>query len=150
MQSGSGLHKLLRTTTTLAAHSLKETGSAIASASQQQDNKNVSSLTENLGRRSLLADLSGSTPSNEGLTGLRDRRWYASQAEESKRKGDIHVDIKVPYKLHLLDEGPAQEITTTREELLKIYRLMQTMRWMEIQADMVQFYPDFLHHCIDS
>jgi len=39
-----------------------------------------------------------------------------------------------PYKLHLLDEGPATTTTLTREEGLRLYREMVTVRRMETAA----------------
>lgn len=39
-----------------------------------------------------------------------------------------------PYKLHKLDSGPAADVTLTREDALKYYRQMQTIRRMETTA----------------
>ncbi|CAG5117820.1 unnamed protein product [Candidula unifasciata] len=39
-----------------------------------------------------------------------------------------------PYKLHRLDNGPSTQITYTREEALKYYRQMRTIRVMETTA----------------
>lgn len=37
--------------------------------------------------------------------------------------------------IHKLDEAPATQVVMTREEGLKYYRTMQTMRRMELKAD---------------
>lgn len=37
--------------------------------------------------------------------------------------------------LHKLDEGPATQVVLTRDDGLKYYRTMQTMRRMELKAD---------------
>ena len=39
-----------------------------------------------------------------------------------------------PYKLHKLDESPSTSLTLTREDGLKIYREMATIRRMETVA----------------
>lgn len=76
------------------------------------------------------------------MKGLGERRLFATQAaskEGVKSGGDIHVDIEVPYLLHMLEAGPAQEIRTSKDELMEMYRHMMTIRRMEIQADMVLY-----------
>ena len=40
-----------------------------------------------------------------------------------------------PYKLHRLDEGPSTDVVLTRDEGLKIYREMMTIRRMEAAAN---------------
>lgn len=39
-----------------------------------------------------------------------------------------------PYKLHRLDEGPSSTVKTNREEGLRMYRQMQTIRRLETSA----------------
>lgn len=39
-----------------------------------------------------------------------------------------------PYKLHKLDDGPSEQVEVTREDGLKFYRQMQTVRRMETAA----------------
>lgn len=71
-------------------------------------------------------------------------RGYASDSPDkipdSSKKPDsneIVVEIPVEFKLHLLESGPPQEATTTKEELMKTYRDMSIIRRAEITADMV-------------
>ena len=39
-----------------------------------------------------------------------------------------------PYKLHKLDDGPSTNVSVTREDALKIYRNMQSIRRLETNA----------------
>lgn len=41
----------------------------------------------------------------------------------------------IPYKLHRLDQGPATEVVCTREDALKYYKEMTTIRRMEAAAN---------------
>ncbi|EFJ26719.1 hypothetical protein SELMODRAFT_96403 [Selaginella moellendorffii] len=66
------------------------------------------------------------------------RRLFASQprqAAAAQAPDAINVEIPVPFQLHLLQEGPARESVTSREELVKMYRDMFRIRRMEITAD---------------
>lgn len=40
-----------------------------------------------------------------------------------------------PYKLHKLDSGPSTDVTVTRDDALKYYREMMTIRRMEAAAN---------------
>lgn len=42
-----------------------------------------------------------------------------------------------PFVTHKLEEGPSNQVTTNKAELLKFFRSMYTMRRMEIAADMM-------------
>lgn len=68
-----------------------------------------------------------SPKSLSSLFASRDHLRSAHTVEEST------FDI-VPYKLHLLDEGPAEKAVLTREDALKYYRQMVTVRRMESVA----------------
>lgn len=46
----------------------------------------------------------------------------------------VNVDIKVPCKLHKLDDGPGNTTTVTKEEAFKYYRQMLVVRRMETAA----------------
>jgi len=65
--------------------------------------------------------LESAKPSSSMLGGLRDFNTEATF--------DYH-----PYKLHRLDEGPATSTTLTRDEGLRLYREMVTVRRMETAA----------------
>lgn len=49
--------------------------------------------------------------------------------------GDVKFEFAQPFKLHNLEEGPENHTYANREELLSFYRLMYTMRRMEITCD---------------
>jgi len=57
--------------------------------------------------------------------------------KKSGSEGEIVVEIPVKYDLHMLEQGPPQEATTTKEELMKIYKDMSVIRRAEIAADML-------------
>lgn len=40
-----------------------------------------------------------------------------------------------PYQLHKLENGPATEVTLTKDDAVKYYTQMQTIRRMELKAD---------------
>lgn len=49
--------------------------------------------------------------------------------------GAVEFELSSPFKLHQLEEGPAQTTYATKEELMSYYRTMYTMRRMEITCD---------------
>ncbi|GAB9466284.1 Pyruvate dehydrogenase e1 component subunit alpha [Globisporangium polare] len=57
-------------------------------------------------------------------------RAFSATASES-----VKFEFSQPFKLHNLEEGPNDHAYATREELLGFYRLMYTMRRMEITCD---------------
>jgi len=59
----------------------------------------------------------------------------ASRAFSASSSDDIKFDFAQSFKLHQLEEGPENFGYTNREELLGFYRLMYTMRRMEITCD---------------
>lgn len=56
------------------------------------------------------------------------RAGFASKAKQA-------FSVTSPFKLHRLEEGPETTVTATKEELLSYFKLMYTMRRMEIQCD---------------
>jgi pyruvate dehydrogenase E1 component alpha subunit len=53
----------------------------------------------------------------------------------SSSAGEVSFKVTQPYKLHNLETGPEEAAVTTRDEMLGFYRLMYTMRRMEITCD---------------
>ncbi|CAM6106499.1 unnamed protein product [Calypogeia fissa] len=159
VQSTTGLRQLLRSTSVasyLWEESLKSwrTGPA---ANQRQDSSNLSQSPSLMGGWSLLGDRSDNSnrfrSKSKSMGDLGERRLYSIQAaskEGLEATGDIHVKIEVPYQLHMLEDGPAQEIRTSKEESMEMYRNMMTIRRFEILADMLfksQFVRGFCHLC---
>ncbi|KAL2650146.1 hypothetical protein R1flu_018274 [Riccia fluitans] len=69
-------------------------------------------------------------------------RSFASQAVAEKQesnsssgKGDIEVELLNPFRLHLLESGPSTHLHTNKDELMKMFRDMTTLRRMELKAD---------------
>ncbi|KAI8519595.1 alpha subunit of pyruvate dehydrogenase [Branchiostoma belcheri] len=48
---------------------------------------------------------------------------------------DAGTAVPHEYALHKLDEGPSKTVTVTRDDALKYYRQMQTIRHMETAAE---------------
>jgi len=59
-------------------------------------------------------------------------RFYAKKSADKK---GVTINFEKPYKLHLLDNGPATSYTTTREELLDFFHQMTLIRRVEIASD---------------
>ncbi|KAJ0407927.1 hypothetical protein ATCC90586_006299 [Pythium insidiosum] len=59
----------------------------------------------------------------------------ATRAFSAAANGEISFELAQPFKLHGLEKGPETVAKTSREELLGFYRLMYTMRRMEITCD---------------
>ncbi|KAG1703124.1 hypothetical protein DVH05_008036 [Phytophthora capsici] len=59
-------------------------------------------------------------------------RAFSAAANAS---GEAKFDFATPFELHRLEEGPAEFAVTNREEMLGYYKLMYTMRRMEITND---------------
>ncbi|KAF4325070.1 hypothetical protein BBO99_00000649 [Phytophthora kernoviae] len=53
----------------------------------------------------------------------------------SAASSDVKFEFNTPFELHRLEEGPAEFAITNREEMLGYYKLMYTMRRMEITND---------------
>ncbi|KAH8385186.1 hypothetical protein KR200_011861 [Drosophila serrata] len=61
----------------------------------------------------------------------------AAQAGVSKTNNyatEATVKVNRPFKLHRLDEGPAEEVKLTKDEALRYYTQMQTIRRLETAA----------------
>ncbi|XP_016976797.1 pyruvate dehydrogenase E1 component subunit alpha, mitochondrial isoform X2 [Drosophila rhopaloa] len=61
----------------------------------------------------------------------------AAQAGASKSNNyatEATISVNRPFKLHRLDEGPATEVKLTKDEALKYYTQMQTIRRLETAA----------------
>ncbi|KAE8910355.1 Pyruvate dehydrogenase E1 component subunit alpha, somatic form [Phytophthora fragariae] len=59
-------------------------------------------------------------------------RAFSAAANAS---GEATFEFSSPFELHRLEEGPANHAVTNREEMLSYYKLMYTMRRMEITND---------------
>ncbi|DAZ92646.1 TPA: hypothetical protein N0F65_012640 [Lagenidium giganteum] len=77
-------------------------------------------------------------------TAALSRSLQANTRSFSAASGDVKYEFAQPFKLHVdeyasngtgLTEGPENHAYTNREELLSYYRLMYTMRRMEITCD---------------
>jgi len=53
---------------------------------------------------------------------------------QSTTNAEASLEVSTPFKLHKLDDGPGMQVTVTREDALKYYRNMQTVRRMETAA----------------
>jgi len=51
------------------------------------------------------------------------------------RTATSHQFTTQKYDLHLLEEGPSQEATLTKEDAIKFYKQMQVIRRMELKSD---------------
>ncbi|KAI9907213.1 hypothetical protein PsorP6_004346 [Peronosclerospora sorghi] len=49
--------------------------------------------------------------------------------------GEVKFDFSTPFELHRLEEGPNEFAVTNREEMMGYYKMMYTMRRMEITND---------------
>lgn len=86
------------------------------------------------------ASLGPCQASKGAAAGAFNHRKYSAdtqQKDRSEKTGDIVVKIPVEYDLHLLECPPPQETTTSKEELMNIYKSMTVIRRVEIAADMV-------------
>ncbi|CAH0477413.1 unnamed protein product [Peronospora belbahrii] len=59
-------------------------------------------------------------------------RTFSTGANAS---GEVKFELTVPYQLHRLEEGPSEFAMTDREEMMHYYKMMYTMRRMEITND---------------
>merc|ERR1711936_379428 len=72
-----------------------------------------------------------------GAQGQRQASFLGGIFGSGEKKAGIATEATFdyhPYKLHQLDEGPATTTTITRDEALRIYREMVTIRRMETAA----------------
>jgi pyruvate dehydrogenase E1 component alpha subunit len=72
-----------------------------------------------------------------GMRGQRQASFLGGIFGAGEKKNGIATEATFdyhPYKLHLLDEGPATTTTVTRDEALRIYKEMVTIRRMETAA----------------
>ncbi|TYZ68990.1 hypothetical protein PybrP1_011437 [[Pythium] brassicae (nom. inval.)] len=70
-----------------------------------------------------------------GAIARAHRSVATARSFSSGAGGDISFELSQPFKLHRLEEGPSTTAVSNREELLGFYRLMYTMRRMEITCD---------------
>uniref|UniRef100_A0A672PNN1 Pyruvate dehydrogenase E1 component subunit alpha, testis-specific form, mitochondrial n=1 Tax=Sinocyclocheilus grahami TaxID=75366 RepID=A0A672PNN1_SINGR len=68
-------------------------------------------------------------------TPLQGSRVVVSARSFADLTPQASFDIKNIQELHRLDEGPSLQTVLTREDELRYYRTMQTMRRMELRAD---------------
>merc|ERR1711884_122175 len=76
-------------------------------------------------------------PRTLGAQGQRQASFLGGIFGSGEKKAGIATEATFdyhPYKLHQLDEGPATTTTITRDEALRIYREMVTIRRMETAA----------------
>merc|ERR1711872_325358 len=76
-------------------------------------------------------------PRTLGAQGQRQASFLGGIFGSGEKKAGIATEATFdyhPYKLHQLDEGPATTTTITRDEALRIYREMVTVRRMETAA----------------
>merc|ERR1711963_133690 len=76
-------------------------------------------------------------PRTLGAQGQRQASFLGGIFGSGEKKAGIATEATFdyhPYKLHRLDEGPATTTTITRDEALRIYREMVTIRRMETAA----------------
>merc|ERR1712200_62149 len=72
-----------------------------------------------------------------GAQGQRQASFLGGIFGSGEKKAGIATEATFdyhPYKLHQLDEGPATSTTVTRDEALRIYHEMVTIRRMETAA----------------
>merc|ERR1711953_1588032 len=72
-----------------------------------------------------------------GAQGQRQASFLGGIFGSGEKKAGIATEATFdyhPYKLHQLDEGPATTTTITRDEALRIYREMVTIKRMETAA----------------
>jgi len=72
-----------------------------------------------------------------GFFGSSDKSGGAAPSATGETKSGIATEATLdyhPYKLHKLDEGPATSTVITRDEALRLYREMVTVRRMETAA----------------
>eukprot|EP00965_Chrysotila_dentata_P029267 973088-Pleurochrysis_carterae.AAC.1 len=64
-------------------------------------------------------------------------RWALGPARGlcTQQAKEVTVNLDKPFDLYLLEKGPAETATTTRDELLYYHELMYRMRRQEISAD---------------
>ena len=70
-------------------------------------------------------------PRTLGAQGQRQASFLGGIFGSGEKKAGIATEATFdyhPYKLHQLDEGPATTTTITRDEALRIYREMVTIR----------------------
>ena len=71
-------------------------------------------------------------PRTLGAQGQRQASFLGGIFGSGEKKAGIATEATFdyhPYKLHQLDEGPATTTTITRDEALRIYREMVTIRY---------------------
>merc|ERR1711973_606293 len=76
-------------------------------------------------------------PRTLGAQGQRQASFLGGIFGSGEKKAGIATEATFdyhPFKLHQLDEGPATTTTITRDEALRIYREMVTIRRMETAA----------------
>merc|ERR1711899_362948 len=76
-------------------------------------------------------------PRTLGAQGQRQASFLGGIFGSGEKKAGISTEASFdwnPYKLHQLDEGPATSATLTREEGLRLYQEMVTVRRMETAA----------------
>jgi len=86
------------------------------------------------------ASLGPCQASKGAAAGAFNHRKFSADTQQKDRcekSGDIVVKIPVEYDLHLLECPPPQEVTTSKEELMNIYKSMTVIRRVEIAADML-------------
>ena len=70
-----------------------------------------------------------------GAQGQRQASFLGGIFGSGEKKAGIATEATFdyhPFKLHQLDEGPATTTSITRDEALRIYREMVTIRYIEI------------------
>ena len=89
-----------------------------------------------LARSIMLTDISSMTlrllPRALGAQGQRQASFLGGIFGSGEKKAGIATEATFdyhPFKLHQLDEGPATTTTITRDEALRIYREMVTVRY---------------------
>lgn len=71
----------------------------------------------------------------QALRTIPKQASFAQRGYAKNSKKTITINFDYPYKLHLLEKGPATSSTTTREELLDFFTEMTRIRVVEIQSD---------------
>ena len=79
-------------------------------------------------------------PRTLGAQGQRQASFLGGIFGSGEKKAGIATEATFdyhPYKLHQLDEGPATTTTITRDEALRIYREMVTIRYnVQVPSDL--------------
>ena len=94
--------------------------------------------TYKIAKSTMITDISSMTlrllPRALGAQGQRQASFLGGIFGSGEKKAGIATEATFdyhPFKLHQLDEGPATTTTLTRDEALRIYREMVTVRYVK-------------------